>query len=118
MMATAINPFPNDVRKAFQDLISAPGYQNKERIPYDKWHRIHVFLDNPQTRPDNPTDSRLKSRALKDFELISNKLYKSTTSQHPGDPRLVVPESEAFDYIVQEHLQLLHAGHDKVWAAI
>jgi hypothetical protein len=30
----------------------------------------------------------------------------------------VVLESEALDHIISEHLQLLHAGRDKVWASI
>ena len=32
--------------------------------------------------------------------------------------RYAVPESEAFDVIINEHLELLHAGRDKVWAAV
>lgn len=55
-----INPFPNDVRIAFQTYIQAPGYVNRERIPYEKWNRMHIHLDTPDLKPDKPTDSRLK----------------------------------------------------------
>src|SRR5690242_17083989 len=33
----SINPFPNDVRIAFQSYIQGPNYVNRERIPYAKW---------------------------------------------------------------------------------
>jgi hypothetical protein len=79
---------------------------------------MHIFLDNPQLKPENQIDSRLKSRTLSEFELIANKLYRHPTTLYPDLPRLVVPESEVFDTVVHEHLQLLYAGHDKVWAAV
>ena len=79
---------------------------------------MYIFLDNPQLKPENQIDSRLKSRTLSEFELIANKLYRRPTTLYPDLPRLVVPESEVFDTVVHEHLQLLHAGHDKVWAAV
>jgi hypothetical protein len=49
----SINPFPNDVRIAFQAYIQDPKYINRERIPYEKWHRIHRHLDNPTLKPEN-----------------------------------------------------------------
>jgi hypothetical protein len=112
-----INPFPNDVRIAFQSYIQAPKYVNRERIPYEKWHRMHVHLDNPDLKPDNPTDSRLKHRAHTEFQLINNKLYRRPDSKFPN-PRYTVPESEAFDTIANEHMQLLHAGYMKTWAIV
>jgi hypothetical protein len=78
---------------------------------------MHIFLDNPALKPENPTDSNLKHRALIEFQLINNQLYRLPDKTHK-EPRYVVPESEAFDIIVNEHLQLLHAGRDKVLAAI
>jgi hypothetical protein len=47
-MATiaSINPFPNDVRTAFHSYILDSNYVNRERLSYEKWHRMHVFLDN------------------------------------------------------------------------
>ncbi|KFY96373.1 hypothetical protein V500_02472, partial [Pseudogymnoascus sp. VKM F-4518 (FW-2643)] len=113
----SINPFPNDVRIAFQAYTQDPKYINRERIPYEKWHRIHVHLDNPTLKPENPVDSRLKHRAHTEFQLINNKLYRRPDSKFPN-PRYTVPESEAFDIIANEHLQLLHAGYMKTWATI
>jgi hypothetical protein len=48
---------------------------------------------------------------------MNNKLYRRADTRFP-DPRYVVPESEAFDLIANEHLQLLHAGQTKTWAAV
>jgi hypothetical protein len=45
-MATiaSINPFPNDVRTAFEAYISNPTYYNREQLPYTKWHQMHTIL--------------------------------------------------------------------------
>ena len=45
--STFVNPFPNDVRNAFQAFIQGPGYTNRERIEYTKWRELHILLDNP-----------------------------------------------------------------------
>jgi hypothetical protein len=113
----SINPFPSDVRLAFQEYIQSEGYVNRERIEYSKWRQMHIFLDNPTIKAENAVESNLKHRALTEFELISNKLYQKPTKAYITS-RYVVPESEAFDLIINQHLQLLHAGRDKVWAAI
>lgn len=113
----SINPFPNDTRIAFQSFIQSQGYVNRERIEYAKWRQLHIFLDDPNIKPRNPTESRLKHRAYTEFELINNKLYRRADSKFLN-LRYVVPESEAFDVIANEHLQLLHAGQTKTWAAV
>jgi hypothetical protein len=92
-------------------------YSNREQLPYQKWHRLHVFLDNPTLKAEDRSDANLKHRALADFELIHNKLYKKPDKRH-SKSRYFVPGSEAFDTIAQEHLKLLHAGRHKVWAVI
>jgi hypothetical protein len=74
---------------------------------------MHIFLDTPDQKPENSTESNPKHRALIEFELINNRLYRQSDKRYP-DPRYVVPESVALDTIVNEHLQLLHAGRDKV----
>jgi hypothetical protein len=78
---------------------------------------MHIHLDNPHLKPDNPTDSRLKHRAHTEFQLINNKLYRKPDSKFLN-PRYTIPESEAFDAIASEHLQLLHAGYMKTWAIV
>jgi Integrase zinc binding domain len=113
----SINPFPNDTRIAFQSFIQGPGYINRERIDYAKWRQLHIFLDEPNLKPQNQAESRLKHRAYAEFELINKKLYRKADAKFPN-PRYVVPESETFDIIANEHLQLLHAGQTKTWAAV
>jgi transposase InsO family protein len=71
----------------------------------------------PDLKPDNPTDSRLKHRAHMEFQLVNNKLFRRPDSKFPN-LRYTVPESEAFDTIANEHLQLLHTGYMKTWATI
>jgi hypothetical protein len=106
-MATiaAINPFPNDVRAAFDSYIKSPQYskRNRERIPYAKWCQMRIFLTNPTLKPQNPTESNLRHRALTDFHLIDEKLYQNYDTAHK-EPRYVVLESEALDLIISEHL--------------
>ena len=70
----------------------------------------------PTLKPRSPTESNLKHRALTEFHLIYNKFHKDCDSRFP-EPRYVVPESETLDLIVNEHLQLLHAGRDKLSSA-
>ena len=113
----SINPFPRDVRNAFQDYIQDPQYNNRKHIPYPKWRRIYIFLDDPSIKPENPADSNLKHRALTEFELVNNKLYRQIDTKYLIQ-QLVVPENNAFNTIINEHLLLLYAGRDKVWAAI
>ena len=102
--ATAlINPFPNDVRNAFQAYIESPTYTDRERIEYTKWRELHVLLDNPDRKPRNRAESRLKHRAFLEFELINNRLHRRPDPNHL-EPRYVVPENEAFDSIANQHL--------------
>ena len=113
----SVNPFPNDIRNAFQSFIQSPNYINRERIAYAKWRQLHLFLDDPDLKPQSQTESRLRHRAYTEFELIHKKLYRKADSKFPN-PRYVVPESETFDIIANEHLKLLHTGQTKTWAAV
>ena len=78
---------------------------------------MHVHLDAPDLKPENPTNPRLKHRAHTEFQLLNNKQFRRPDSKFLN-PRYVVPESEAFDTIANEHLQHLHTGYIKIWAAI
>ncbi|CEJ93248.1 hypothetical protein VHEMI08853 [[Torrubiella] hemipterigena] len=115
--STIFNPLPNDVRKAFDEFIHGSEFNNRERIEYSKWVRLHVHLDKSNLVPEPGKDSRLRYRAYEDFEFISKRLYRQPDQRFPN-PRYVVPESEVFDIIVKEHLRLLHTGQDKTWDAI
>jgi hypothetical protein len=68
-------------------------------------------------KPANPIESRLKHRAQTEFMLLHNKLYYKPTTRFQN-PRCVILESDAFDTIINEHLQLLHAGRTKTWNII
>ena len=104
-----INPFPQDVRTAFQTYIHSFTYVNRERLDYLKYQQLLLYLQNPLLKPTTQAESRLKHRAQTEFVLLHNKLYRKPDSRFQS-PRAVVLESEAFDIIVNEHLQLLHTG--------
>lgn len=53
---TSINPFPNNMRTAFQAYIQDPHHVNRERIPYSKWQKMHLFIDDPTLKPENPSE--------------------------------------------------------------
>ena len=114
---TTINPFLNDVRTAFKTFIHTANYRNRERILYKRWRQMHFFIDDPTLKPKDNEEANLKHRALIKFQLIHNKLYRNADATY-AQPRYVVLESEALNLIINEHLQLLHVGRDKVWAAI
>jgi hypothetical protein len=95
---SSINPFPNDVRDPIQHYIQDSQYIKRDRIEYSKWNQLHVFLDEPTLKPITPSESRLKHRALIEFELTHNKLYRRPDTRHLA-PNYVAPESEALDII-------------------
>lgn len=80
-MVASINTFLNEVRIAFQSYIRGHNYINRERIPYEKWNRMHVHLDMPDLKPESPVDSRLKHRAHMEFQLVNNKLFRRPNSK-------------------------------------
>jgi hypothetical protein len=98
-----INPFPQDVRTAFQAYIHSFTYSNSERIDYSKYRQLLLYLQNPSMKPTNPIESRLKHRAQTEFMLLHNKLYYKPTARFQN-PRCVILESNAFDTIINEHL--------------
>ena len=119
-MATiaSINPFPHDVRTAFEAYISSTTYYNREQLADEKWHCMCLILDDPAAYvPYNKDSANLKTRTQSSFQLIDNKLYKQSDIRHLN-PRYVVRKAEVFDIIAQEHLKLLHAGRNKVWPTI
>jgi hypothetical protein len=98
----SINPFPSDVRTAYEAYIQSLQYSNHERIEYSKWRQLHFFLENPTSKLATPTELSLKRRALTKFELINNKLYRQGNAKCLAC--YVVLESKAFNYIINEHL--------------
>ena len=112
-----INPFPLDVRTAFQTYIHSFSYVNRERLDYLKYQQLLLYLQNPQLKPVTQAESRLKHRAQTEFMLLYDKLYRKPDARFQS-PRSVVLENKAFDTIVNEHLQLLHAGRTKIWTIL
>ncbi len=71
---TSINPFPNDVRTAFQAYIqsqSEDGSQtrNWEQITPIKQQRIFTFLNSLHIKAIDAINARLKHRALTEFYI-------------------------------------------------
>jgi hypothetical protein len=46
----SINPFPNDVRIAFDEYINSTNYINWERIEFNTWHQLHVYIEYPNLK--------------------------------------------------------------------
>ncbi|KFY79961.1 hypothetical protein V499_01110 [Pseudogymnoascus sp. VKM F-103] len=93
-------------------------YYNREQLSHTKSDQICTILRNPTAfKPIDRESKNLKHRALFDFKLIDNKLYRQSDIRHPNS-RYVVPKAEVFDVIAQEHLKLLHAGRNKVLPTI
>ena len=73
---------------------------------------MYLYLDIPDLKPENLTDSRLKYHVQIEFQLVNNKLFQRPDSKFLN-PRYTVPESEAFDTIVNKHLQYLYTSYIK-----
>ncbi|KFY81192.1 hypothetical protein V499_00018 [Pseudogymnoascus sp. VKM F-103] len=117
---TSINPFPYDVRTAFEAYISSPTYYNREQFSHQKWSQIRTILEDPTAfTPHNKESINLKHHTLSSFKLVNNKIYKQSDKRSDKQHlRYVFQKAEVFDVIAQEHLKLLHAGRNKVWPII
>ena len=78
--------FPPEVKGAFFDYITADRYINRERVPQAKLIRYSAFLDNPDLKPTDQIDSKIKFEARRYYELIDNRLYRQPDKTYP-DPR-------------------------------
>jgi hypothetical protein len=57
-VTASINPFPQDVRAAFQVYIEDPAYVNRECIEYSNWRQLYIFLDDPELKPATQAELR------------------------------------------------------------
>jgi len=74
---TSINPFPFDVRSAFEAYISSLTYYNREQFSHERWSQIYTILEDPAAFiPHNKESTNLKYYTLSSFKLLNNKLYK------------------------------------------
>jgi hypothetical protein len=78
---------------------------------------MHLFLFDPTIQPDDQADQNLKHRALRDFELINEGLYRKADKTYKTSCYFV-SKNEGFDKVVQEHYRLDHPGRDKTWLAV
>jgi hypothetical protein len=76
------NPFPPEVKEAFFGYITADGYTNRERVPPAKIMRYLVFLNNPDLKPTDQVDSKIKFKARHFYELINDKLHRQHNKTH------------------------------------
>ena len=113
--------FPPTVRAAFQAVIEAEGYTNRERFSYKKWVRLQVFLDKPDLTPVDQKDRKIKFEALHEYELYNDssgrKLYRLPDKGHL-ERRLVVSAHDAFDVLTSIHLKLGHPGRNKCFYGV
>jgi hypothetical protein len=110
-------PFPLHVKRAFMDVILSDDYVNRERMSHDKFVRIQVFLDNPQTKPIDGSDSKVKFDALKFYELNNRILYRSPSGKYTT-PRKVLTSNTSWDVYIEAHLRLGHPGRDALYAEL
>jgi hypothetical protein len=75
------------------------------------------FLYDKDLKLTSRANSTTKFWAWADYKMINEKLYWKADEKHEY-PQIAVSENDAFDVIVKEHLQLIHAGRDKTWAAV
>jgi hypothetical protein len=82
-------------------------------------YRIQNYniIATPDLKPDSAMDYKLKHHAHTEFQLVNNRLFRRSDSRF-SNLRPTAPETEHFDTIVSQHLQLLHAGQISIWAAI
>jgi hypothetical protein len=74
---TLINPFPYDVRTAFEAYTSSPTYYNREQFSHEKWSQIRTILEDLTAFTlHNKESINLKHHTLSSFKLVNNKLYK------------------------------------------
>ncbi|KAL9613632.1 MAG: hypothetical protein Q9167_001860 [Letrouitia subvulpina] len=110
------------VEHAFVDYIRAPDHHNKSRLSYQRYREYKSFLQNPERRPINPTESNWKLRAKKGFKIVNRVLYQQAGSEGNSKPdaidRKVLTESAVFGNIKRQHEQGGYKGVSKTWALV
>jgi hypothetical protein len=83
---------------------------------------LQIFLTDPEYKPENKKERRLRSEANKRFTMQNGILYRysdDTKPEHFGVEQLqVITEDQAFDTITKAHEELSHAGHKKTFHLI
>lgn len=91
---TSINPFPYDVRTAFEAYSNSTTYYNREQFSLEQLHHMHQILEDPSAYiSQNKGAVNLKTRTQFSFILLDHKLYRKSDARHL-QPRYVVPKAE------------------------
>lgn len=110
------------VEQAFIDFIRAPDRHNKSRLSYQKYREYKSFLQNPERKSANPTESNWKLRANKGFIMVNGVVHQKAGSEGNNKPdavdRKVLTESAVFGNIKRQHEQGGHKGVSKTWALV
>lgn len=100
-MATiaSINPFPHDVRTAFEAYINSTTYHNRELFSDEKQSCMRTILEDIAAYiPLNKEAVNLKHCTILNFTLVHNELHRKSDARHPTS-RYVVQKAEVFDVI-------------------
>ena len=106
----------DDARRAFQTMITAPGYVNRYRLRPNKGQRFVYHLQNPDAEPTNPDgtkDHQTKYQAA-NWTVHNGHLYRKPHSRRVSTLRRHLDEYQVWDVLTREHLRSGHLGRDKL----
>jgi len=110
--ATA-NPFDEALRaewRAFKQQNST-----RKQLSTYQYDTILKFLADPSLKPHNNKEKSLKHQAREQYEVENNKLYRYPKEEKRGSRVEVIKEKEYLDTMIQCHMELHHAGRDKLY---
>ena len=87
-----VEPFPIEIRTAFNKMIDDILYTNRERIERYQINRIAMFLLNPAQKSHSSADANLRQRALHSYQLINGEVFRKLDLQYT-QPRMVLDKS-------------------------
>jgi hypothetical protein len=106
----------SESRKAFHEMVTAPGYINRYRLHMKKRERMMQYLQNPDREPllcDGSRDHQTKYQAAH-WTVMNGKLYRKPESGRVARYRRHLDDFEAWDVLTLEHLRSGHLGRDKL----
>ena len=116
MEAERAKLWSSESRKAFHDMVTAPGYINRYRLHMKKRERMMQYLQNPDREPllcDGSRDHQTKYQAAH-WTVLNGKLYRKPESGRVARYRRHLDDFEAWDVLTLEHLRSGHLGRDKL----
>lgn len=116
MEAERAELWSTESRKAFHEMVTAPGYINRYRLHMKKRERMMQYLQNPDREPllcDGSRDHQTKYQAAH-WTVMNGKLYRKPESGRVARYRRHLDDFEAWDVLTLEHLRSGHLGRDKL----